>query len=84
MNGGDNTMSGTSMATPMSREALPSAWVVAVGSGPCTGVKLPANIIQKLRKDAQLHATTANGFSGDPLHPLSSKYYGYLAWAGSY
>ena len=26
----------------------------------------------------------SNGFTGDPLHPISGKYFGYLAAAGLY
>ena len=43
-----------------------------------------AQIIQKLRGDAQAHAMMANGFNGDPLHPVAGRCYGYLAWAGRY
>ena len=52
-------------------------------AGPCNGLT-PTQIIQKIRTDAQAHATSANGFTGDPLHPVSGKYFGYLAWAGGY
>jgi hypothetical protein len=44
----------------------------------------PAQVIQKIRADAQAHATSSNGFNGDPLHPVSGKYFGYLVWAGGY
>jgi subtilisin len=84
MQGGYTTLSGTSMATPHVAGSVGLCLGSGGASGPCTGLT-PASIIQKLRKDAQYHATTANGFVGDPLHPLSStKYYGYLAWAGGY
>ena len=47
--------------------------------GPCTGLA-PAQVIQKIRADAQAQATAANGFQGDPLQPLG-RYFGYLASA---
>jgi hypothetical protein len=49
------------------------------GAGPCAGLE-PAQVIQKVRADAQAQATIANGFMGDPLQPLG-RYYGYLASA---
>jgi hypothetical protein len=41
-------------------------------------------VIQKLRSDAAAGATTANGFLGDPLRPVTGKYFGYLARAQGY
>jgi hypothetical protein len=37
-----------------------------------------------MRSDAQAHATSANGFNGDPLRPVAGKYFGYLVWDGAY
>jgi hypothetical protein len=37
--------------------------------------------VQKVRADAESHTTAANGFIGDPLHPLGGRWYGYLASA---
>jgi hypothetical protein len=42
----------------------------------------PAEVTQKIRADAQAQATAANGFQGDPLHPLG-RYFGYLASASA-
>jgi hypothetical protein len=47
--------------------------------GPCTGLA-PADVIQRIRADAQAQATAANGFQGDPLRPLG-RYFGHLASA---
>ena len=47
--------------------------------GPCTGLA-PADVIQRIRADAQARATAANGFQGDPLQPLG-RYFGHLASA---
>ena len=52
-------------------------------AGPCNGLT-PAQIIAKVRGDAAAAATTSNGFSGDPLRPISGKYFGYLDAAAGY
>jgi subtilisin len=48
-------------------------------AGPCAGLT-PAQIVQKLRRDAAEHATATNGFVGDPLHSFG-RFYGHLASA---
>ena len=52
-------------------------------NGPCAGLT-PAQIIAKIRSQAASYATTTNGFAGDPAHPISGKYFGYLDYAGAY
>lgn len=73
--------SGTSMASPH----VAGTVALCIASAACAGLT-PAQIIQKLVADAAAHAAAdqANGFAGDPLHPVSGKYYGYLVWAGAY
>jgi hypothetical protein len=44
----------------------------------------PAQVIQKVRADAEAQATPANGFLGDPLRPLTGKIFGPLVTAASY
>jgi subtilisin len=75
-----NTLSGTSMASPH----VAGTTALCISTGACTGT--PAQVISKLRSDAQSYnqANTGYGFNGDPGHPVGGRYYGYLTRAGSY
>jgi subtilisin len=72
---------GTSFATPHAAGAV----ALCIASGSCSGLT-PPQIIQKIVGDAATYntATPGYGFVGDPLRPISGKYYGYLIRAGLY
>ena len=75
--------SGTSFATPL----VTGTVALCIASGPCAGLT-PRQIIQKIVSDAVAYNTAKKnsgyGFQGDPLRPISGKYYGYLIPAGLY
>lgn len=72
--------SGTSMAAPHATGAV----LLCIVSGQCTGT--PAEIIQKVRADAQAYSTAnpVYRFTGDPFKPVNGRYYGHLVRAGNY
>jgi subtilisin len=80
---GTNTISGTSMATPHVSGTVALCFGNGGVAGPCAGMT-PAQVIQKIRADAQANATAANGFAGDPNHAVTGKYFGFLVSAGGY
>jgi subtilisin family serine protease len=76
---GYNTISGTSMATPHVAGATAlCVGSVATGAGPCASDTNAASLVTKLRS-----TNSAYGFSGDPFRPVSGRYYGYTAVAGT-
>jgi subtilisin len=76
-------LNGTSMAAPHVAGTL----ALCVASRRCAGLA-PQQIIQKIVADAAAYNTAKRnsgyGFQGDPLRPITGKYYGYLIRAGSY
>src|SRR5207248_410867 len=66
LGGGYDTISGTSMATPHTTGAVALCFGSGTTVGHCAG-EAPAQVIQTMRTDAQGGATSANGFTGDPL-----------------
>jgi subtilisin len=74
-------ISGTSMASPH----VAGTVALCIFSGGCAGLT-PAQIIQKMRTDAEVYnnANPGYGFVGDPLRPVTGKYYGYLIRAALY
>jgi subtilisin len=83
MGGGTSTYYGTSQAAPHVAAAV--ALCIGDGdvAGPCADLP-PASVIARVRSDAAAAATLPTGFAGDPLRPLSGKYFGYLATAAGY
>ena len=79
--GGYSVASGTSSSAPHVAGAVALCFGEEGAPGPCSGLS-PAQVIEKMRADAAAHATAANGFVGDPLRPVSNRFYGHLAWSG--
>jgi len=76
-------LTGTSMATAHVTGTVALCIDDGGAPGPCGG-ETPAQIVAELRQNAENHATLANGFNGDPHHPVAGRYYGFLDYAGSY
>ncbi len=74
--GGTNTVSGTSMAAPH----VTGVVALCISSGRCD--RDVARTIRTIVSSSAAHATDANGFEGDPRHPLGRRVYGSLVWGG--
>ena len=72
---------GTSFSAPLASGTV----ALCIHSGACARLT-SAQIVSKIVADAAAYnrANTGYGFQGDPLRPLSGKYYGYLIRAGLY
>jgi subtilisin len=83
LGGGYELISGTSQSAP----AVAGTLALCIASGSCAGLA-PAQIIHKIVLDAVAYNNSRKGsdygFLGDPLRPISGKYYGYLIHAGGY
>jgi subtilisin family serine protease len=83
LGGGTSTYIGTSQAAPHVAGTVALCLNDGGTPGPCGGLT-PAQVLTKVRGDAAAHASTSNGFAGDPLRPISRTYYGYLIDASAY
>ena len=81
--GGTSTYYGTSQAAPHVAGSVALCLNDGGVPGSCAALP-PAQIIAKLRSDATATATTANDFTGDPSHPITGKYFGYLVNTAQY
>jgi subtilisin family serine protease len=83
LGGGYDLISGTSQSAP----AVTGTVALCIAVGPCAGLT-PAQVIQKIVSDAAAYNSNRRnsgyGFGGDPLRPITGKYYGYLIRAGLY
>jgi subtilisin family serine protease len=74
---------GTSQAAPHVAGAVALCLDDGGIAGACAGLA-PAQIVQRLRADAAGAATITNGFVGDPLRPITGRFYGNVVPAGLY
>ena len=72
---------GTSMASPH----VAGTVALCISTGACAGLT-PAQVVSKIVGDAVMYTQDhpGYGFAGDPLQPISGKYYGPLIFAGLY
>ena len=81
--GGTAVYWGTSQAAPHVAGAVALCLGSGGAAGPCAG-QTPAQVIATVRSDAAAAATVSDGFLGDPLHPLSGRYFGPLVATAGY
>ena len=78
-----SVQTGTSFASPL----VAGTVALCIASGPCSGLT-PRQVIQKIVSDAASYNSARKnagyGFQGDPLRPISGKYFGYLIRAAQY
>lgn len=81
--GGTSTYYGTSQAAPHVSGTVALCLNDGGVPGACAGLS-PANIIARIRADAAINATSANGFVGDLFRTIPGKYFGDLVAATGY
>jgi subtilisin len=84
LGGGTSTYYGTSQAAPHVAGAVALCLDDGGIAGACAGLT-PSQIVFKLRADAAAAgAAGPTGFTGDPLHPVTGRSYGYVLAASGY
>ena len=83
LGGRTSTYDGTSQAAPHVAGTVALCLNDSGTPGPCAGLS-PAAAIAQIRADAAAASSAANGFAGDPWHPVTGRYFGYLVSAGGY
>jgi hypothetical protein len=83
LGGGLSTYYGTSQAAPFAAGAVALCINDGGVPGPCAGLT-PAQIINKIVSGATAAETSANGFTGDPMHAVRGKYFGPLLSVSGY
>ena len=75
------TDSGTSFASPLGTGVV----ALCIADGPCGGLSAKATIRKVINDTTRYNTKNPTwGFSGDPLRPVTGKYYGWLLQAGLY
>ncbi len=83
LGGRTSTYDGTSQAAPHVTGSVALCIDDGGVPGPCAGLG-PAATLARIRADAAAASSAANGFTGDPWHPVAGRYFGYLVSASGY